>query len=100
MNVLDVQNKLLEGGIKKDVEKIWYISSVDLIKIKDISVFNNYNLAVIEGFTIDQECKLLVDNRLEIGDVAHLSDFLLITKDVWKYVTTLPYSASYPNKPN
>lgn len=93
------KNKLLEGGIKKDVDSIWYIDSVNLIKMKDFSVFNNYSLAVIEGFTISPEYKLLVDNRLEISDVAHLSDFLLITKDVWKYITTLPYSASYPNKP-
>ena len=99
MNVLDIQNKLLERGILKDVDSIWYIASVDLIKMKDIIAFNNYCLAVIEGFVIDPEYKLLVSDHLWIGDVPNLSDFILITEDAWKYITTLPYSARYPNKP-
>lgn len=48
-----IQNKLLELGIQKNVDSIWYIDKLALIKVKDLSVFNNYSEVVIECLAID-----------------------------------------------
>ena len=92
MNVLGIQNKLLEGGIQKDVDSLWYVDKLALIKMKDPSVFNNYSRAIIGGFTIDSNYKLLVDKHLDVGDIARLSDFLLLSEDV--FISLLNY---FPN---
>lgn len=78
MNVLDIQNKLLEFGIQKDVDSLWHVDKMDLLKMKDYSVFNNYCDVVIEGLTIGSKYRLLIDKHLPSECTAYLSDFMLV----------------------
>ena len=83
MNVLDIQNKLLEFGVQKDVDSLWYVDKLALDKMKDHSVFNNYCEVVIEGLTISSKYRLLVDKHLHGECTAYLSDFMLVDEDVF-----------------